>query len=486
MNQVNSTVTQPDSRVNAHPAPAEPSNNSFANSQYKVRKLLQSFHSLKKFNNLTVFSQSIDMIQSRADASAPKPESASQNFRIRDPRLMRQMQSQNPPQRNFNQRNRAGPAPPAMQHFGHPSASFASNNQMDDPSRRSAMFNEMPDDSSRKSRTASKGRGSAKDVKSRLNSKTSPKSQKLSSSQKSPKSSSSSSTSSASKSSSKSSKTSSTSPSSRTSPKDLKKDRYKEKEAAKVPLGRSSAALAEAEKKIKEFTIPKKRSPSPKDKSTKSITDSKVSSTTKTVDSPNKLKGNSKLNSKSSRVNVKPHRDGSPPVSAKENVETVPHQQPDKRQKTPPAVSTITTNATTATATVAAAATITTTSTATTIESSSNDVATINASSSTGGSGSGDHPFAGTGDNQDFKSKDNNFVVRLVKISHIVHNSLLTRLTMMMMMILSNGLIVDCINRRADILNKLFVIGTGDNFFIKTFCGFFFLILKFFETIFFV
>lgn len=362
------------------------------------------------------------MIQPKTDTSVPK--SHAEPARLRDPRLMRQMQFQN------NQRNRGVPPGPAQQRFGHLSPAFPSNSQLDHPTVNRPPFSApLVDDSSRKSRTASKNRSSSKDVKSRSTSKTSPKSQKSSSSsQKSSKSSNLSSP----KSSSKSSKTSS--PSSRSSPKDPKRDRYKDKELSKVSPSQSLAMtnLAEAERKIKEFTIPKKRSPSPKDKLIKSITDPKVSSTTKTADSPTKFKGN-KTNSKS-RNYVKQNKDGSvSPTSNKDSVDVV-------QQKTPPA---------TATATAAAETTTTSESIGSSIASSTNEPLQTNI---------GSEPITGAGENQDFKSKDTKFVVRMVKISHIVHN-LLTRL------MISDGLIIDCINRRDDILNKLIVIGTGDNFF---------------------
>lgn len=360
------------------------------------------------------------MIQSQTELSgaksrveAAKAETVTQNVRCRDPRLARQMQFQNATQRNFNQRNRN--APLGSQRSGPPSASFAANSHLNNPavSRPTAAFNaNNTDDSGRQSRTSSKNRSSSKDVKNRLTSKTSPKSQK-SNSQKSPKSPS---TASSSKSSSKSSKTSPTS--NRSSQKDPKKDRYKEKESSKL------AALAEAEKKIKEFTIPfKKRSPSPKDKSTKSITDPKVSSTTKTADSPTKFKG-SKTSPKS-RNYVRRNRDdeSKSPIPTKDAVDIV-------QQKTPPSP--------------------TTTSE---LLGSPNQPASEQTPNITADVGS--VPFAGVGDNQSFKSKDTTFVVRMVKVSHIVHSSL-ARLTM-----ISIGLIIDCINRRDDILNKLIVIGTG-------------------------
>lgn len=384
------------------------------------------------------------MIQPKTESSSTRSrvepdraETVAQNVRLRDPRLARQMQFQNSTQRNFPQRNRSAAG---MQRFGHPAASFASNNQLDNPvaNRPPATFNAtIMDESGRPSRIASKTRGSTKDVKSRLTSKTSPKSQK-SSSQKSPKS--------PAKSSSKNSKTSSsnTSPTSnRSSSKDHKKDRFKDKESNKLSPSRNSSALAEAEKKIKEFTIPfKKRSPSPKDKSPKSITDPKVSSTTKTPDSPNKFKG-SKTNSKS-RNYVKRNRDEcKSPIPNKENSELV-------QQKTPPSASSTSSSSTTKTSELVGSP----------VPPLTEPVLSVPANISS-------VPFAGDGDNQSFKSKDTTFVVRMVKVSHIVH-SLLTRL------MISIGLIIDCINRRDNFLNKLIVIGTGDNFFIETFCRFFF------------
>lgn len=383
------------------------------------------------------------MIQPKTDLSAArsriepiKGETVQQNARLRDPRLARQMQYQNSAQRNFPQRNRTAPLGPGIQRFGPASASFASNNQLDNQvvNRAPAAFNatNMNDSGRQPPRTPSKNRSSTKDVKTRLISKSSPKSQK-SSSQKSPKSPSTASPSS--KSSSKSSKTSPTS--NRLSSKDHKKDRFKEKESSKLS---PSQALAEAEKKIKEFTIPfKKRSPSPNDKSTKSITDPKVSSTTKTADSPIKFKG-SKTNSKS-RNYARRNRDESP-IPNKDIVE----------QKTPPLTASTTTSATT----TAAAGELSGSPIPPLIEPVANVPAIV-----------AGVPFAGVGENQSFKSKDTQFVVRLVKVSHIVH-SLLTRLMM------SIGLIIDCINHRDDILNKLIVIGTGDNFFIKNFLSIFF------------
>lgn len=383
------------------------------------------------------------MIQPKMEPLAPKlrveptKETGTQNVRSRDPRLARQMQFQNSTQRNFNQRNRSAPLGPGIQRFGPPSASFASNSHLENPAvnRPTAAFNANMDDSGRQSRTASKNRSSSKDVKNRLTSKTSPKSPK-SNSQKSPKSPS---TASSSKSSSKSSKTSPTN--NRSSPKDLKKDRYKDKESSKLSPSRSSGivALADAEKKIKEYTIPfKKRSPSPKDKSTKSITDPKVSSTTKTAESPIKFKG-SKTNPKS-RNYVRRNRDESKsPIPNKDSADVV-------QEKTPPSPTTTSSTTSELIGSPIQPA----------IEPTTNVTANV-----------GSVPFAGVGENQSFKSKDTTFVVRMVKISHIVH-SLLTRL------MISIGLIIDCINHRDDILNKLIVIGTGDNFFIKTFCRFFF------------
>ncbi len=416
------------------------------------------------------------MVQPKTDASAAKvrsepnkAETVSQNVRLRDPRLARQSQFQNPTQRNFNQRNRAAP-PVIQQRFGPASVLYASNSQSDNPvlNRPTAAFNATNmDDSGRKSRTTSKNRGSPKDMKNRSASKTSPqKSQKSSSQKSSPKLPST-------KSSSKSSKTSPSS-NNRSSPKDSKRDRYKEKESNKLSPSRSSAisALAEAEKKIKEFTIPfKKRSPSPKDKSAKSITDPKVSSTTKSAaDSPTKFKGN-KTNSKS-RNYVRHNRDESiSPIPNKDNVEI-------GQQKTSPSTSTISstttsTSATTTSTTTTASELIgSTLITSAAVEPVANVPANVNSV-----------PLTGiTGENQNFKSKDQTFVVKMVKISHVVHSCLLTRL----MMMISIGLIIDCINRRDNFLNKLIVIGTGDNFFIKTFCRFFFQFnfhVLFFQTI---
>ncbi|KAG4070353.1 hypothetical protein HA402_006495 [Bradysia odoriphaga] len=270
---VSINVPHPDNR--SQPMPAESSGSNFTNTNYQY--------------------QSIDMIQ-------PKAEPAAQNVRPRDPRLARQMQFQNSAQRNFNQRNCTASPAFGNQGFGPASTHFVSNSQVDNVigHRPAAAFNAaVMDDSGRKSRTASRNHSSSKEVKNRSTSKTSPKSQKLNSQKSSPKSPGSSS----SKSSSKSSKSSPSS--NRLSPKDQKNDRSKEKESKSAAI----AALAEAERKIKEFTIPKKRSPSPKDKSTKSITDPKVSSTTKTADSPTKFKA-SKSNSKSRNNTRHNHGDG--------------------------------------------------------------------------------------------------------------------------------------------------------------------------------
>lgn len=399
------------------------------------------------------------MIQPKTESSSTRShvepnraETVAQNARLRDPRLARQMQFQNSTQRSFNQRNRSAPLAAGIQRFGHPAASFASNNQLDNPvtNRPPATFNAtIMDDSGRQSRTAGKTRGSSKDVKNRLTSKTSPKSQK-SNSQKSPKS--------PAKSSSKNSKTSNsnTSPTSnRSSSKDHKKDRSKESNKLSPSRGSSAiVALAEAEKKIKEFTIPfKKRSPSPKDKSPKSITDPKVSSTTKTPDSPIKFKG-SKTNSKA-RNYVKRNRDEcKSPIPNKDNAEIV-------QQKTPPSASSTSSSSTTTTKTS---------------ELVGSPVPPPTEPIPGGPANISSAPFAGDGDNQSFKSKDTTFVVRMVKVkvSHIVH-SLLTRL------MISIGLIIDCVNHRDNFLNKLIVIGTGDNFFIETFCRFFFVQIQFFR-----
>lgn len=365
-----------------------------------------------------------------------KAETGQQNVRLRDPRLARQMQFQNSAQRNFAHRNRNASVT-GIQRFGPSSVAFNANSQQDNSvvNRPTAAFKATNmDDSGRQSRTANKNRSSSKDVKSRLISKTSPKSQK-SNSQKSSKPSS---TASSLKSPSKSSKTS---PSSRSSSKDLKKDRYKEKESNKLSPTRSSAivvASAEAEKKMKEYTIPfKKRSPSPKSKSPKSITDPKVSSTTKTADSPTKFKGG-KTNAKP-RNYVRRNRDESKsPIPNKENTEIV------QLKSSPPNTTASSTTATTGSPIPPAVVEP--------VQNVSADISSV--------------PFAGVGENQNFKSKKHTtFVVRMVKISHIVHSLLTSPMI---------GLIFDCINRRDDILNKLIVIGTGDNFFIKTFCRFFF------------
>ncbi|KAG4070400.1 hypothetical protein HA402_006542 [Bradysia odoriphaga] len=413
--------------------PAESSGNNFTNSQY----------------------QSIDMIQPKVINSMAqktrmeihKPESALQNVRSRDPRLARQMQFQNSAQRNFNQRNRTASPAFVNQGFGPASTHFVPNNLADNAIAHrppTAFTAASMNDSGRKSRTAIKNRSSSKEVKNRSTSKTSPKSQKPNSQKSSPKSPGSSS----SKSSSKSTKPCPTS--NRQLPKDPKKDRYKEKEPnCKLSPNRSAAiaALAEAERKIKEFTIPKKRSPSPKDKSTKSITDPKVSSTTRTADSPTKFKA-SKSNSKS-RNNTRHNRGG------RESAEIV---QPETAPST-------------TSASVTATIIPTTTTTSESIESSPippsiEPVVNVPVNVSC-------VPLTGAGENQSFKSKEIIFVVRMVKVSQIVHN-LLTRLIMSM----SKGLISDCINRSDNddddddddvILNKLIVIGTGVNFFIKTF-----------------
>lgn len=372
--------------------------------------------------------------------------------RQRDPRLARQMQFQNSTQRNFPQRNRTAPHGPGIQRFGPPSTSFVSNMQSDNnvANRPITTFNAATtmDDSGRQSRPTSKNRISSKDLKNRLTSKTSPKSSHKSNNQKSPSSKTASTpTKSPSSKTSKSSKV--TSPSNRSS-KDLKKDRYKEKDTNKLSPSRNSATvpLAEAEKKMKEYTIPfKKRSPSPKDKSTKSITDPKVSSTTKTTDSPVKFKGG-KANSKS-RNYVRRNRDESP-VANKDGVEVVQQNTPPS----PPMSSTTTTTTELITSPIPPPL----------IEPITGTVSSV--------------PFTGVAENQSFKSKDNAFIVRMVKISHIVH-SMLTRL------MISNRLINYCINHRDDILNKFIVIGTGDNFFIKTFLPFFLFNLIFYNLKFF-
>lgn len=367
--------------------------------------------------------------------------------RQRDPRLARQMQFQNAAQRNFPQRNRGAPPAPAIQRFGLPPTSFVSNNPLDNniANRPTTAFNgAIMDDSGRQSRPISKNRSSSKDLKNRLTSKTSPKTSHKSNNQKS-QSSKTATTPTKSSPSSKTSKTSSkvtSASNNRSSSKELKKVRYKEKDISKLSPSRNSAIvpLAEGEKKIKEYTIPfKKRSPSPKDKSTKSITDPKVSSTTKTADSPVKFKGG-KANSKS-RNYVRRNRDESP-IPNKDGVEVTP--------PSPPMSSTSTTTT----------SELITSPIPPLIEPLSGSVSSV--------------PFAGVGENQSFKSKNTTFIVRMVKISHIVH-SLLTRL------MISIRLINYCINHRDDILNKLIVIGTGDNFFIKTFCRFFFqlIILRF-------
>lgn len=373
--------------------------------------------------------KTIDPMARKARIESHKAEPAPQNVRPRDPRLARQMQLQNSTQRNFNQRNRTASPAFGNQSFPPASTHFVANGQLESLiANRSTAFNATNmDDSARKSRAPSKNRSSSKDVKNCVvTSKTSLKSQKANSQKSSPKS-----PGSSSKSSSKSSKSSPSS--NRQLPKDQKKDRCKEKESSKQSPNRSAAitALAEAERKIKQFTIPKKRSPSPKDKSAKSITDPKVSGTTKTADSPSPTKvKNNKSNSKS-RNYVRHNRD-------EDNGEIVQQQSP------PPPPTTSTTPS----------SVIDTTTT--TPESVAN--VQTNAASCV--------PFTGAGDSQSFKSKETtNFVVGMVNISHIVHN-LLTRLMMM-----SIGLISDCINRSDDICNKLIVCG---NFFLlkKNFLNF--------------
>ncbi|XP_037041667.1 uncharacterized protein LOC119078281 [Bradysia coprophila] len=298
---VSTNVPHPHNR--SQPVTAESSGNNFTNTNYQY--------------------QSIDMIQPKA----VNAESAPQNVRPRDPRLARQMQFQNSAQRNVNQRNRTASPVFANQGFGSASIHFVPNSQVDNAiaHRPAAAFNAaIMDDSSRKSRTASKNRSSSKEVKTRSTSKTSPKSQKPNSQKSSPKSP-------ASSSSRSSSRSSKSSPSSNhQSPKDQKKNRNKETESKSVAI----AALAEAER-IKEFTIPKKRSPSPKDKS---ITDPKVSSTTKTADSPTKVIKASKSNSKS-RNNARHTRGGG------ESVEIVqPETVPSTTSVTAPTIPTTTTS----------------------------------------------------------------------------------------------------------------------------------------------
>lgn len=386
------------------------------------------------------------MVQAKTEMMKPrvepmKPET--QNVRLRDPRLARQMQFQNSNQRGFPQRNRVPQLAPGGQRFTTtPSATFASNVQLDNCLENRPNISPFTavnaDDSARQSRQ-NKSRTSSKDVKNRATTKTSPKSSQKSSNHS--KSQTTKSLSTPSKSSSKSSKSSTktNSPNSHRSPsKELRKDRHKEKESSKVSPSRSAAllALAEAEKKIKEFTIPKKRSPSPKDKLVKSITDPKVSSTTKTAGSPVKFKSG-KTNLKSRNYMRRNRDESESPVPSKDIGEI-------GTQKMPPSPPSMPSTTTTSELTGSPKPPI--------VEAEPSSVSV---------------PFdAGVGDSQSFKSKDTKFVVRLVKISHIVH-SLLTRL------IISNGLINDCINHRDDFLNKLIVIGTGDNFFIKTFLPFF-------------
>ncbi|KAJ6647215.1 Pre-mRNA cleavage complex 2 protein Pcf11 [Pseudolycoriella hygida] len=355
---VSSTVVQPDSHAtNAQPPATVSSNSKLSNTQY----------------------QSVDIVSPQQDTK--KADAMQQHSRLRDPRLARQMNFPNA-QRNFNPRNRSAPPAVVAQRFGAQSASFGSNNHSESGTvSRSTAFNGM-DDSSRQSRLPNKSRSSTKDVKSRLSSKTSPKSQK-SSNQKSHLTKSPSASSTSKSSSSKNAKSSSSSSSNRSSTKDLKKDRYKEKESCKLSPSRSSAnsTLAEAEKKIREFTIPKKRSPSPKDKSVKSITDPKVSSTTKTLDSPTKLKG-SKTSSKS-RNNARRNRDDSKSPLNKDSSESV-------QQNTPPSQA-----ATTTTPAVAASSTseLISSPIAPEVETTANLSPRISSV-----------PFTGVGENRNFKN----------------------------------------------------------------------------------